>query len=113
MYVKIPTIKVLQQWPTDEYTASCIIDKLGKLLERSYTQQYFMEIITGFFAVLKSDDDIKVLYDATKCGLNYYLCDPKFDLPTIYDILYCSWGDTCFLTLIWVICYLIIPCIEI
>ena len=72
MYVKIPTIKVLQQWPTDEYTASCIIDKLGKLLERSYIQQYFMEIITGFFAVLKSDDDIKVLYDATKCGIFDY-----------------------------------------
>ena len=43
--------------------------------------------ITGFFDVPKGDEDIRMVYDANKCGLNKALWTPNFFLPTIDSIL--------------------------
>ena len=42
-----------------------------------------MVSLTGCFAVPKGEDDIRMVYDATKCGLNEHIWAPNFMLPTI------------------------------
>ena len=46
-----------------------------------------MNSLTGFFAVPKGADDIRIVYDATACGLNNALWSPNFFLPTIDSVL--------------------------
>ena len=52
--------------------------------------------ITGFFDVPKGEADIRMVYDATKCGLNAALWTPNFFLPTIDSILRNADGNTWF-----------------
>ncbi len=42
----------------------------------------------------KGDDDTRIVYDATKCGLNKALWAPNFFLPTIDSLLHNADHDT-------------------
>jgi hypothetical protein len=43
--------------------------------------------LTGYFAVLKGPEDIRMVYDASKSGPNKALWAPNFSLPTKEDML--------------------------
>ena len=76
-----------QMWPADMSHRSKMEEKLGKVRERGYVMPGEVQSLTGFFAVPKGDDDIRIVYDATACGLNAALWAPNFALPTIDSVL--------------------------
>jgi hypothetical protein len=80
-YMKSPT------WPRDENQKEKLEAKLRKVRDRGYIQPGFVKSLTGFFAVPKASTDIRVVYDATQCGLNEALWSPNFFLPTVDSIL--------------------------
>jgi hypothetical protein len=43
--------------------------------------------LTLFFAVPKGEDDIQMVYDGTKLGLNDSIWVPRFPLPTVATLL--------------------------
>ena len=57
--------------------------KLASVRDRRYISPGFVRSLTSFFAVKKGDDDIRMVYDATKSGLNESIWVPGFPLPTI------------------------------
>ena len=77
-----------QQWPQDPNHKAQVIKKLKKVRDRQYvTKTPSVKSLTGFFAVPKGESDIRMVYDATKCGLNAALWAPNFGLPTIDTVL--------------------------
>ncbi|GFH49897.1 hypothetical protein CTEN210_06373 [Chaetoceros tenuissimus] len=75
------------RWPTDTAAKEKLKSKLSKVRDRGYIQPGFVRSLTGYFAVPKADTDIRVVYDATQCGLNDCLWTPNFFLPTVDSIL--------------------------
>ena len=76
-----------QLWPGDDNHRSKMIKKLEKVRSRGYILPGEVQSLTGFFAVPKGEDDIRIVYDATACGLNTALWAPNFALPTIDSVL--------------------------
>ena len=66
-----------------------LLKKVDKVVnpKRRYVADGLVKSLTGYFAVPKGKTDIRVVYDATKCGLNAALWAPNFFLPTIDTIL--------------------------
>lgn len=59
-----------QQWPDDPERRAQLEKKIRKVRSHGYIQPGFLKSLTVFFAVLKAITDIRVVYDATQCGLN-------------------------------------------
>jgi hypothetical protein len=55
--------------------------KLAAVRARRYIVPGHVENLTSYFAVPKGDSDIRVVYDATKSGLNACMWVPSFSLP--------------------------------
>ena len=72
-----------QQWPDILTHKEKMTKKLVKVVRRGYISTGPVSSLTGFFAVPKGDTDIRMVYDATKCGLNETIWSPTFLLPTI------------------------------
>jgi hypothetical protein len=83
----MPNYKRKQQWPKDEASRVKLESKIMKVRKRRYITEGYVKSLTGFFAVPKAQTDIRVVYDATKCGLNSALWSPNFWLPTIDSVL--------------------------
>ena len=83
----MPNYKRKQQWPKDELSRVKLESKIMKVRDRRYITKGYVKSLTGFFAVPKAKTDIRVVYDATKCGLNSALWAPNFWLPTIDTVL--------------------------
>ncbi len=60
-----------------------MIEKLSNVRKRSYVEAGEVFALTSFFAVPKGVDDIRMVYDGTKSGLNDNIWVPRFPLPTI------------------------------
>ena len=71
-------------------------EKIGKVRSRGYILPGEVNSLTGFFAVPKGPDDIRIVYDASACGLNAALWAPNFSLPTIDSVLRCADHSTWF-----------------
>ena len=84
---KMPSFWKKQQWPSDPMSSDKLIKKLSSVRDRRYIQPGFVKSLTGYFAVPKAKTDIRVVYDATACGLNEALWAPNFFLPTVDSIL--------------------------
>ena len=84
---KLPHYFKRQLWPGDPIHRIKMMEKLGKVKERGYIQPGEVNSLTGFFAVPKDEEDIRIVYDATACGLNEALWAPNFALPTIDSVL--------------------------
>jgi hypothetical protein len=84
---RMPRYMKKQQWPKDEMERQKLEQKIRKVRGRGYVQPGFVRSLTGFFAVPKAGTDIRVVYDATQCGLNDALWAPNFFLPTVDSIL--------------------------
>lgn len=76
-----------QKWPTDPQAKAKCKDKISTVRGRRYVAPGRVKSWTGFFAVPKGEGDIRMVYDATKCGLNAALWSPSFGLPTIDSVL--------------------------
>ena len=76
-----------QRWPKSPTEKEQMIQKLRKVMERGYIRPGKVKSLTGFFPVPKGKEDIRMVYDATKCGLNATLWAPSFWLPTIDNTL--------------------------
>jgi hypothetical protein len=84
---KLPCYMKKQQWPGDPVQKAKLEKKVRKVRDRGYIKPGFVKSLTGFFAVPKAIIDIRVVYDATQCGLNDALWAPNFFLPTVDSIL--------------------------
>ena len=87
-----------QKYPKDKREKELIILKIKPPIDRRYTTDGLVRSLSGFFSVPKGDNDIRRVYDMTKCGVNVCLWSPRFYLPTpdsVFDsIEYNSWsGD--------------------
>ena len=84
----LPDYWARQQWPSKDAHKIQLLKKLTKVvLNRKYIEKGFVESLTSYFAVPKGETDIRVVYDATKSGLNDALWSPSFFLPTVESIL--------------------------
>ncbi len=80
--------------PKDPVTRQQLLDKLQVPRSKRYIAPGRAISRTGYFAVPKGKDDIRIVYDATKCGLNRALWSPNFYLPTIDALLRNADADT-------------------
>jgi hypothetical protein len=64
-----------------------MVKKIGKVRKRRYIEKGPIESLTSFFAVPKGMDDIRMVYDGTKSGLNDVIWVPRFPLPTVDTLL--------------------------
>ena len=83
----MPSYWKRQKWPDDEAACNKLKKKLSNVRGKGYVQPGFVKILTSYFAVPKAKTDIRVVYDATACGLNDSLWAPNFFLPTVDSIL--------------------------
>ena len=68
--------------------------KLKKVRDLRYVAPGPVESLTSFFAVPKGEDDIRMVYDGTKSGLNDSIWVPSFPLPTVDTMLRAVTYDT-------------------
>lgn len=93
---QLPRYFKRQMWPSDSKHKEQMAGKIGKVRERGYILPGQVNSLTGFFAVPKGTEDIRIVYDATACGLNNALWSPNFALPTIDSVLRGANRDTWF-----------------
>ena len=84
---RMPSFWKRQQWPTEPHAIAKLKKKLANVRAKKYVQPGFVKSLTSYFAVPKAKTDIRVVYDATACGLNDCLWAPNFFLPTVDSIL--------------------------
>jgi hypothetical protein len=80
---KLPRYKVSQRWPRDKAMREKMEKKWENIITREYVKPGPVVSLTGSFPVAKGESDIRMVYDASKCGLNSQLWAPNFMLPTI------------------------------
>jgi len=85
-----------QVWPKDKAALAECKRKISKVRDRRYIVPGEDISCTGFIAVPQGTDDIRMVYDATKCGLNAAVWAPNFGLPTIDSVLRNADGSTWF-----------------
>ena len=93
---KLPAYAKQQQLSKDKVTREQVKAKVNEVRSRGYINTGGVKSTTGFFDVPKGDSDIRIVYDATKCGLNAVLWTPNFFLPTIDSILHNADDETWF-----------------
>jgi hypothetical protein len=85
--------KMIPSWirpqdpPKDPATIRKVVDKLMSARERGYISMGEVKSLIFFFDVPKGLDDIRMVYDGTKSGLNAALWAPWFPLPTVDSML--------------------------
>ena len=79
----LPRYTKRQKWPRSETDRSAMLEKLQKVQRRGYVSSGHVSSLTNYFCVPKGSDDIRMVYDATKCGLNDAVWAPNFGLPTV------------------------------
>ena len=84
---KLPRYRKPQIVTQDPTARQQVEKKINKVRQRRYIEQGLVKSVTAFFDVPKGDNDIRMVYDATKCGLNEALWTPNFFIPTIDTIL--------------------------
>jgi len=67
----------------DEKTRQLVAQKLQVVRNKGYIAKGRVESLTSFFSVPKGDDDIRLVYDASRSGLNKCLWAPNFALPQV------------------------------
>lgn len=61
--------------------------KLDRFIERGYLGPGEVKSLVNYFSVPKGEDDIRVVFDGSKFGLNTALWAPPFALPTVDSLL--------------------------
>lgn len=84
---QLPCYRKPQRPEQDEQLRDAMTAKLSKVRKRGYISPGPVLSLTSYFCVPKGSEDIRMVYDGTKCGLNDQLWAPWFALPTIDDHL--------------------------
>ena len=84
---QLPEYWARQRWPADAKEREQLREKLFKPVSKNYIARGFVKSLISLFAVLKGEDDIRIVYDATKSGLNEAIWAPNFYLPTVDSVL--------------------------
>lgn len=79
---KLPKYKRHQPKLSDAAKATLVRNKLSKVTARGYMERGPVRSLTGFFDVPKTEVDIRLVYGATKCGLNEAVWPPNFFIPS-------------------------------
>ena len=79
----LPNCRDKQSIPKDQKVKEKIIEKLSDVRMKGYIKRGEVKSLTSFFAVPKSDDDIRMVYNGTSSGLNDAVWAPWFALPTV------------------------------
>ena len=83
-----PAYRRKQQANTDEKMRACEKKKIAKVRHRGYIAPTAnIKSLTSFFSVPKGEDDIRMVYDSTKSGLNKSLFAPWFGLGNVNSML--------------------------
>jgi hypothetical protein len=61
--------------------------KFDKFRGKGYVTQGTVSGLTGYFTVPKGDGDVRLVFDATKSGLNKAIWSPSFSLPSLSSLL--------------------------
>lgn len=73
-----------QQTEKDPTCRKLIEEKLQNVVDRGcLDNEQVVVSLTSFFSVPKGDDDIRMVYGGTKCGLNGSVWVPRFYMPTL------------------------------
>ena len=73
--------------PVEELECDMVKKKIEKVQHRRYITSGTVLILTSFFNVPKGYSDIHLLYHLPDCGLNEALCNPKFWMPSVENVL--------------------------
>ena len=84
---QLPSYAKPQRLSKHPETRERVKEKVNGVRQRGYIKEGGVKSTIGFFDVPKGESDIRMVYDATKCGLNAALWTPNFFLPTIDSIL--------------------------
>ena len=90
---QLPEYWARQQWPEDKSKREQL-KKLHKPVSKNYITRGFIKSLIAFFEVLKGENDIRIVYDAKKSGLNESIWAPNFLLPTVESVLRNADSDT-------------------
>jgi hypothetical protein len=85
----MPCYLVPQRPERDLNPRRVLVAKLSKVRNKGYLIPGEVRSLTSFFTVPKGDGDVRMVYDATKSGLNAQIWAPWFLLPTIESHLRC------------------------
>jgi hypothetical protein len=92
-----PNYKRAQQKEKDEETRKRVVEKLDNVRKRRYISPGTVRSLTDFFSVPKGLEDIRLVYNGSKSGLNKVLWVPSFPMPTGETLLRAffphSWMD--------------------
>lgn len=83
----LPSYRRAQKLPHDPKIVSLIRDKMVKIVKRGYLEKGPVSSLLNYFAVPKGDNDVRMVFDGTKSGLNGALFAPWFALPTVDSML--------------------------
>ena len=84
---RYPCYTKRQRRPSDLNQTVALKNKVANVMQKGYIKPDYVKSLTSFFAVPKGQDDIQVVYDATKCLLNDAVWAPSFFLPSVDTIL--------------------------
>ena len=87
---KLPKFRTPQRLPADPITVEKVKEKVNKVRRRKYVAPGPVHSLTSYFCVPKGENDIRMVYDLTACGLNDALWAPTFWLPTMQNVLDCA-----------------------
>lgn len=76
-----PNKKQPQMFEKDPVIRNKVIEKLSNIRLKRYIKPGDVQNLTNYFAVPKGDSDIRMVYDASKSGLNDCIWVPSFTLP--------------------------------
>jgi hypothetical protein len=92
-----PRWRRAQNAERNEATRASVIKKLSKVRKRKYISPGTVTSLTDFFSVPKGLDDIRLVYNGSKSGLNDVLWVPTYPMPTgetiIRAVFAHSWMD--------------------
>ena len=93
-----PKYVLPQRYPKNACEKEMVISKIKDPISKRYISEGFVESLSTFSPVPKGDEDIRIVYDMTKCGINACLWSPRFYLSTpdsVFDFIdYNCWmGD--------------------
>ena len=79
---ELPIYTKRQRAPSDKGNLKLVQDKLNDVRKKGYISEGEVVSVTSLFDVPKGSDDIRLVYDATKSGLNEACWAPWFSLQT-------------------------------
>ena len=86
----LPKFKRKQTMPKDPSIFGQVVEKISKVRSHGYITTRLVLSLTSFFQVPKGEDDIRMVYNLTACGINATLWAPSFWMLTITDVLDCA-----------------------